>query len=171
MARKKTRELLKRGLISISPGMIGKKLGRPENLIFPTAQTLKYMKKLKFINQDVNNTKINIHDIDHQLLTNWVKISLRQIEKSTPQFNIIFLSSINSQHKNHFEIAGPNNNIIPDCVFAILDSNNGKSLLFFLEVDMGTETVCLQKVLDKLCLKIREGFRFQLSFPRCLSNH
>ena len=34
----------------------------------------------------------------------------------------------------------------------------------------GTD-VCLQKVVDKSGIKIREGFRFQIPFSKCLSNH
>jgi hypothetical protein len=31
--------------------------------------------------------------------------------------------------------------------------------------------VCLQKVLDKSGIEIREGFRFQIPLSKCLSNH
>jgi len=34
-----------------------------------------------------------------------------------------------------------------------------------------SNSVCLQKVLDKSGIKIREGFRFQIPFSKCLSNH
>jgi hypothetical protein len=31
--------------------------------------------------------------------------------------------------------------------------------------------VCLQKVLDKSGIKLREDFRYQIPFSKCLSNH
>ena len=54
------------------------------------------------------------------------------------------------------------NDNVENTLFKALESEHGKSLNI---------TVSLQKVLDKCGVKIREDFRFQIPFLKCLSNH
>jgi hypothetical protein len=91
---------------------------------------------------------------DHQLLLNWFRIHLSQVEKTVLQVNVKLFA-----HNSPFVPNGPNGHtiisdyspvpgkgikgihFIPDAVFSISDSVKNKKCLFFLEVDRGTETM------------------------------
>ena len=92
--------------------------------------------------------------IDHQLLLNWFRVHLNQIEKVLPRLTIKFLA-----YNSPFLPRGPAGRIFttdyspvpgsgvqgvrftPDAVFSTTDSIAEKMCLFFLEVDCGTETL------------------------------
>ncbi len=87
-------------------------------------------------------------------MLNWVRAYLRHVERCVPQLTIRFLA-----HNSPFLPAGfssvllatgtppdrlePQKHISlkPDAVFSISDTVQGKTVLFFLEVDCGTETI------------------------------
>jgi hypothetical protein len=82
---------------------------------------------------------------------NWSRIHLRHIPQKLPDLKVDFISSSspflplrnNGQvlMSEYFEIEGIKINFVPDGVFYIKSENQNKSLLFFLEVDMGTESL------------------------------
>lgn len=92
--------------------------------------------------------------IDHQLLLNWFRIHLGQTKRLIQGLSIRFLS-----YNSPLAPLGPDGRVIttdyspigrrtirevkftPDAVFATTDAVEGKTLLFFLEVDCGTETL------------------------------
>ena len=101
---------------------------------------------------------INSIFIEHDLLVNWLLVHLIQIEREIPQLSVNFLTQnlalIN--HSNTGKVEVPERTLtgnsdkefsefIPDCVFTITNVELKKSLLFFLEVDMGTETIASSK--------------------------
>ena len=60
-----------------------------------------------------------------------------------PPINTNFLSPV-LNYNNYFlkiDDSQPNNSLIPDGIFSISHTKKSNSLLFFLEVDMGTETI------------------------------
>ena len=95
-----------------------------------------------------------IRSVDHHLLANWFRIHLLRVEHLLPQFKTRFLSAhspflprgADDQPLIHDQ--APTNcrddrmiGFVPDGVFAITRLSRQKTLLFFLEVDMGTETI------------------------------
>jgi hypothetical protein len=93
----------------------------------------------------------HIHCQNHQLLLNWARIHLNHIETITPRLKIRFLahsspflpkefSSVSVQSKSR-ELTS----FKPDAAFSVCDSNLDKTILFFLEVDLGTETLASPK--------------------------
>ncbi|MBT4814677.1 MAG: hypothetical protein HON70_03205 [Lentisphaerae bacterium] len=91
---------------------------------------------------------------NHQLLLNWFRIHLDYVSSVLPQLTVKLLSSTSpflsrdgdgrSVVSESFQVSqGRKRNVrfVPDAVFAITDHKHRKSVLFFLEVDMGTETV------------------------------
>lgn len=91
----------------------------------------------------------NFHIAKHQMLLNWFRIHLNYIPTKLPDLTTDFISSTTPflPLKNsglpliseHFETEQTEIDFIPDGVFYIKSENQNKSLLFFLEVDMGTE--------------------------------
>jgi len=91
---------------------------------------------------------------EHLLAINWFRIHLVHLEKTFQRLSMKFLSSTSP-----FLERGPNGQPLvsdrapaadaggepvaftPDAVFTLKDQEHGKTLLFFLEVDMGTETL------------------------------
>ncbi|MFC1814111.1 replication-relaxation family protein [Thermodesulfobacteriota bacterium] len=96
--------------------------------------------------------------INHDLLVNWFFIHLLQIERDNPHFSTQHLT-INSHNLKEGDTEkpllqewfptgeDPNKivSMIPDGVFTITNKVSEKTLLFFLEVDMGTETLVTTK--------------------------
>lgn len=154
--RRRMRYLLDDGMICIRQRPYGQKKGRPENLLSLTDKGWKI-----FLGQNgesypkysqIEKTMDTIF-IEHELLLNWGLIHLIQIERKIDQLSIKFLTqnliTLKSLHGNTpgiIERAPIKDSdqefseFIPDAVFMIRNSALKKSLLFFLEVDMGTET-------------------------------
>jgi hypothetical protein len=88
---------------------------------------------------------------NHQLLLNWVRIHLDHIETTAPGLKIRFLAHSSPLLPKEFSSVSVHSRIgevisfKPDAIFSICDSNQGKTLLFFLEVDLGTETLASPK--------------------------
>lgn len=90
----------------------------------------------------------------HELLINWFRIHLIQMERLIPQLSVNYLSPgfqslapIKGDRPPLLERVRTKNSqkefieFIPDGVFSITNEEISKTLLFFLEVDMGTETI------------------------------
>jgi hypothetical protein len=96
---------------------------------------------------------------DHQLLLNWFRIHLAQIERVLPRLSVKFLAC-----NSPYSLQGPDGPVsisdcspvpgraiqevkfTPDAVFATCDSIESKMcLLFSLEIDCGTETMASPK--------------------------
>ena len=96
--------------------------------------------------------------VSHDLLVNWFFIHLIQVERENPSLSTQHLT-ISSHNLNKGNADKPllmerfssdktseNHSMIPDGVFIITDKETEKTLLFFLEVDMGTETLVNTKL-------------------------
>lgn len=155
--RKRIRDLRKEGFVEVTANEFGQGFGRPESLIGLTEQGADSLKDIELIAKDEPYETIgpvNPRLIDHQLLLNWFRIHLCQIERTLPRVSIKFLA-----YNSPFVPREPDGRVIttdhspvgrrtirevkftPDAVFATNDSTENKTLLFFLEVDCGTETL------------------------------
>jgi Replication-relaxation len=154
--RRRMRYLLDKSTIHIRQRPYGQKKGRPENLLSLTDEGWRifleqnggsYSKFLKIEKSMATNF------IEHELLLNWGLIHLIQIERKIDHLSVKYLTQnlaiLKSLHGNkngiieQAPIKDSNQDFsefIPDAAFMIKCSVSKKSLLFFLEVDMGTET-------------------------------
>jgi len=146
MARKKLRELAKAGLVEITHRSIGGSSGRPENVAYLSTKAVRILRELGEIDPGTipdGITDIDLRELSHQLLINWIRIHLVHMKRQRSSLDINFLSP--AVHKDYYQTSIDNpklaSSIIPDGIFSITDSRQDKSLLFFLEVDMGTETL------------------------------
>ncbi len=134
----------------------GRGAGRPEDIIFLTEKGVMFLRNEEIISDHVictTESEIDNFPIDHQLLSNWFHIHLIHVEAAISQLTVQSLdSSLRAKNQNSkdpfsqglIRVENGRNEyleFIPDGIFSIKDKKTGKTLLFFLEVDMGTEPI------------------------------
>lgn len=131
--------------------------GRPERWVSLTERGIDWLRTDGSLGRNVPSNDVAADEIrcaEHLLATNWFRIHLVHLERSLPQLSVTFLAS-----ESPFLERGPEGHVLvsdrapaaaangepvpftPDGVFALRDQETDKTLLFFLEVDMGTETL------------------------------
>ncbi len=145
------------GLIRKTSRGFGRGRGRPESIFSLTDAGLEKLVAEGAVGSGTAQAKVTDLDtlfLDHQLLVNWFRVNLVQLERLVPRLSVRFLSP-NSPFLGKDSEGKPliydrvtltddtagQIDFIPDGVFMIKDtmSEQGKALLFFLEVDMDTE--------------------------------
>ena len=155
--RRRFNVLEKEGFIEVIKRDFGRARGRPENLLGLTERGIDVLREKNLVGGDVpyeNIGPVSHRLIDHQLLLNWFRIHLNEIDKVEPRPTPRFWA-----YNSPFVPREPNGRIIttdyspighrtvrevkftPDAVFIMTNAARDKSLLFFLEVDCGTETL------------------------------
>jgi len=151
VVRRRIRSLEDRGLIIKKPFGYGRNQGRPEEIVYLSLEGIKLLsdKSTNSIPADIKS-----HTIDHELLSNWFRIHWSHMEKVIPLLSFTYLSpkDRSSETNQLFRLHIPSglgngnaNAIIPDGIFSIKHNENGKALLFFLEVDMDSEAMTSRK--------------------------
>jgi hypothetical protein len=125
--------------------------GRPEEIVFLSHQGVDSLSVKGIVPaRNPRHEDIRSDTIDHELLLNWFRIHMVQIERVIPDLSVISLSPWHclTKHKSLFTInlpagqkRGQQNDFIPDGIFIVKNNANEKALLFFLEVDMSTESM------------------------------
>ncbi|MHC4705452.1 MAG: replication-relaxation family protein, partial [Planctomycetota bacterium] len=132
----------------------GQHRGRPERVVSLSRPAVKILKERGFISPQVSSDDIvggKINCQNHQLLLNWARIHLNHIEAVAPGLKILFLAHNSPFLPQEFSnvvvhsSTGEITSFKPDATFSICNSNQDKTLLFFLEVDLGTETLASPK--------------------------
>ena len=156
---RRIRALQSEGLITASRCDLGQSRGRPEQRLGLTEHAIHILKEKCILGNDVINENViadTIHCPGHQLLLNWFRISLSQLELLVLRLHAKFLvanSPFTPQHPNGKPIisnctsASNDNDIwfIPDAAFALYNEVQNMTCMFFLEVDCGTETIASPK--------------------------
>lgn len=161
VVRRRLKMLDKAGFIFSGTLGFGQSRGRPEKTISLTEKGAALLRSNYEALRDVPLNKMNsekIRCLEHQLLTNWFCIHLNQIEHATPQLSAQFLSPTSPFLKrDHSDLPlifeslpaeGQSKNsggFTPDGVLTITHRKRQMTLLFFLEVDMGTESIASPK--------------------------
>jgi len=146
MTRRKVGELSKVALIEVTRQPLGGSAGRPENVVYLRADGVQTLKEQGALDPSISTdlfTKIDLRTLGHQLLTNWFRINLSILSRFQSVLTVSFLSPARDGAWYVTANSGSDSvaNVIPDGIFAISEANHGNTLLFFLEVDMGTETL------------------------------
>ncbi|MHC4061951.1 MAG: replication-relaxation family protein, partial [Planctomycetota bacterium] len=143
-------KLIAEGLLEEATRGRGQHRGRPERVVFLNSSGATLLKEQGFIESQVPTSHIigkNLRCQGHQLLLNWVHIHLNHIETTTPELKVRLLAHSSPFLPKEFSSVSVQSKIgelirlEPDATFSIYDSNQDKTLLFFLEVDLGTETL------------------------------
>ena len=154
--------LIKQGFLSQANKDIGQDFGRPKTLIELTDSGAGLLIDKGLLSPTVsyeNVTAANIHCPGHQMLMNWFRIYFKYAEKVLPSMRTRFLA-----HNSPFlprdpsgrEIIAdkapavdnhesPDIRFIPDGALSITDTTTNLTVLLFLEVDCGTETLASPK--------------------------
>jgi hypothetical protein len=146
MAGRTIRDLVQQRLIEVSPRAFGKSTGRPENIYSLNANSIKLLKDAGYLNKSFPTshlTALSQRCLEHQLLVNWTRIFLHQIERQQPDLKVNYLSPVSNRDSYQIptEVHELASALIPDGIFSITSVAQKKTLLFFLEIDMGTETL------------------------------
>ena len=173
VVRRRNRAMEMEGLLATQMQGYGRGRGRPEEVVFLTE------KAEALLGDERSNCMGKVDPFtDHHLLVNWFRIHLLQIERSIPELSVKYLDSKlqskvwNSAGSSSAPKRTPANKrgeksgeFIPDGVFSITNKETEKkTLLFFLEVDMGTETIASQ---DRSPKDIRQKIlNYQTLFQR-----
>jgi hypothetical protein len=149
--RRRIRFLEGQGLLVRKPFGYGISQGRPEEIVSLTHQGVESLSIKGIVPiPHARYEDIRFDTIDHNLLLNWFRIHMIQIERGIPDLSVISLSPWHclSKHKSIFttnipagQKRGQQNDFIPDGIFVVKNNTNEKALLFFLEVDMNTESM------------------------------
>jgi len=140
----------------------GKKPGRPDFLLALSEGGINRLKDERILPNSLKSKTVSCpgsNFIEHQLLLNWVCIHVRRLGNESDDLGTGFFLS-NSKHLScnadrTFSIADKvtSNGLgsdpisfIPDGVFCIESIAQRKALLFFVEIDMATETVSSSKM-------------------------
>jgi len=155
--RRDIRALRNKGLICSQKMGYGHGRGRPEEIIFLTTSGIEMLGHAGIIlteEASIDKEQLSPVFFHHHLLVNWFHIHLMHMERILPPLSANFLSS-------HSRVAKSKNGIslkervalgnrskgaiefIPDGAFSLTyqDKDPNRTLLFFLEVDMDTETL------------------------------
>ena len=157
--QKKVVALQKAGFIDLISRSLGKGKGRPENLCSLSEKGVDVLRNLELIDPTIPYNRITGHEIyhkNHDLLINWVRLHLVQLQRTIPDLNTDFISSTTpflplrpngrATISETINIQDLEQNFVPDAVFSIYSKEQGKRLLFFLEVDMSTESITSSKI-------------------------
>jgi hypothetical protein len=161
VTRRRLHDLEERGLVEVVGTEFGRGRGRPENSLGLAERGIEVIKERGLLGQDAPYKKVlgdSLFPKDHQLLVNWFRIHLMEIDRMLSRVSIKVFA-----HNSLYIPKGQDGRIVitdcspvpgsgmkgikftPDAVFAITDSVAGKTCLFFLEVDRGTEIVASPK--------------------------
>jgi len=157
-ARRRMKELVDHGLAEVLPVSISHGPGRPEGVYGVSQEGLAALRSEGVLPKAAEFDRVGgqalIRQHGHQILLNWCRIHLLHLTRVFPRLPCSFLSS-NSPFNLERDSGGPvvrdfvpvsegtepdeKCHFIPDGVFILTDSEEAKSLLFFLEVDLGSE--------------------------------
>jgi len=146
--RRRLNQLRDAGLINLEHRSVGKGRGRPEGVITLAAGGSETLQAAGRAVTEVIGPVLQLHALAHDVLVNWVRVHLVLATRAVSRISLKYhrppcvpTYARSKAHKSNGTAKESEPfDLIPDGVFAITDKTSGKSLLFFLEVDMGTES-------------------------------
>lgn len=154
--RRRLGALEKAGLIRSDPRSLRARRGRPEKLLSLSEKGVELLKERALLDAGVHTDVVTVHRIrclEHLLLVNDFRVQLVQTGRLVDGLSSHFLSPTSpflrpssdqtSVVHEQFAVSGSGSEVeyTPDGVFTLSHAEFGKSLLFYLEADMGTEAL------------------------------
>ena len=153
-AQKRIMSLFDYGCLSISRHNSATIEGRPENVYSLNKKAAEFLVKTGGLDSEISIKRLvgeDIINIRHELLVNWFRMHLRYIGQQIADLDTQFFSAtspflpLNAEGKpfiaDRVTTDRGHDGFIPDGVFSIASTEQKKRLLFFLEVDMDTESL------------------------------
>jgi len=155
MVRRRCRQLAGHGFIKVDPRSPGQGRGRPEIVYSLRPAGVQELTRAKLLPADILARSVTSEEVEHimshQLTLNWLLISCAAMQTSRKELIVKSISSTSPFHVSAsgrtilFDRVGfPNGeeiSFIPDAAICLSHKETSRSLLFFLEVDLGTETI------------------------------
>lgn len=129
MVRRYLRQLESDRLINVSPWQLGADIGRPENMAVPTQTALDAT--------GIGSSPIKKRALAHEYNLNWCRIRFSRLDSETV--------GLQFSERADLSFALPGKKVIPDMTFTLTSQTLRKRLLFFVEMDMGTESLASPK--------------------------
>ena len=156
VARRRLAQMEREGLATSRPRQLRRRRGRPEKLIWIAEAGIALLRERRRVAEwipDEQLAPLASHGQEHQLLLNWFRIHLCHAVTRISGLDTLFFSSTSpflplrsdgsSIVREKFTVQAMRRRrsirFIPDAVFCIRNKEKQRGLLFFLEVDMGTE--------------------------------
>ena len=139
-------DICRMGLIA-SRNAYGNKKGRPDKVFYITQEGFKCLVK-KSSNQKVKFEYIDgssVKYLGHQMLLNWFRVGLVKSERELEDIESKVLAYGISDYVQVDTETGQTVQFVPDAVVVLKDTSRNKAVLFFLEVDCGTEAIASPK--------------------------
>jgi hypothetical protein len=147
--RRRLADLADADLIDIDRYAYDGRLGRPEGIVSLTPRGLRALREVQGMDTAVVSGEVGavqVRQLGHDIFVNWVRLHLCHAARLIPRLRIHFevpavaLIQVQDDRRGHGRArrAGQTDfGLIPDGA----DQEAGKTVLFFLEVDMGTESL------------------------------
>jgi DNA-binding PadR family transcriptional regulator len=146
--------LREQGYLESEKREYGASRGRPEEVISISEKGFALLRQKSLVPASVKfDDADQITSCNHQLMMNWFRIQLNAIPLIQPRIKVKFLShnspAMPIDENGHKIItamipkddSGKVFKFTPDAAFYLCDEVTGRAMLFFLEVDAGTETM------------------------------
>ncbi|MBN2561517.1 MAG: replication-relaxation family protein [Phycisphaerae bacterium] len=153
--RRRLRSLAIDGLIQLTTRAIHHAPGRPEAFVTLTESGIQLLCRMKDLSTPVPLAQPRAEwrvSPTHVMLENTLRLQLTQLARTTPDFSVEYLSSSSAWSRSHDcnrplvvetlpseQPFGCEGTFVPDGVFALRHRHAARALLFFVEVDTGTE--------------------------------
>jgi len=155
-ARRAIRAMVQQGLLKVGYDRLGRRQGRPEQLISLTRAAVDALKAAGALPPDTDLADVQpdtLDDsLDHQLMLNWVYVAVRRLLMDSTDFDATFVASTSpfrttvpgalaglNMHISDAEAQDGKVTLRPDAILVLTHRPSSKSLLFFVEIDMSTE--------------------------------
>jgi len=157
--RRRLRSLRGSSLIDLMPATAFAGLGRPSDVFSVSGKGLSLLQKEGELPNTVTFPQVDgkplSSQVAHQILLNWCRVHIEYMVKQMPDFSVkcVAMNSPFAADLSGTLIPVPgsegvaasekaeNGFILPDAAFEVSSSAKNKALLFFLEVDMGSEPI------------------------------
>ena len=155
--RRRLNVLADHGFIEVATQGFGRGRGRPKCLVSIAERGIDLLRVENVLAVDVPDDCVAARDmrcLEHQLLVNELRLQVEQIPRLAPGLTTRFFAAASALVPRREDgrslicedlrvRSGPSGGgrFTPDGVFALAHAELGKTLLFFLEADMGTETL------------------------------
>jgi len=139
-------DICRMGLVA-SRDAYGNKKGRPEKVFYITQKGFKCLQK-KYSDQKVKFEYIDgssVKYIGHQMLLNWFRVGIVKAQREIEGIETKILTYGISDYAQVDTETGEAVQFVPDAVIMLKDRSRNKAVLFFLEVDCGTEAIASPK--------------------------
>lgn len=157
-ARRAVRAMVSQELLHLGYDRLGRQRGRPEQLLSLKPAAVQALKDAGILTKDADPEDAQAGPLkellDHQLVLNWVHVAVQQLLKARPDIGAVFVSSTSPfRAQVPGALASLNltlpctagevgaSTVYPDAVMVLTHRPTQRNILFFVEVDMSTESI------------------------------